>query len=90
MALADVQREALEEFSKDLASACGEGQRVTCAVIDVSKRGPVDAWIDSVLQDHGKLDGACNLAGISGSGFLLGEVSDEEWDRVMGINCYGV
>ena len=64
---------------------------MTHATVDVARRGAADEWIAGVVRDHGRLDGAVNLAGVSGRKFvLMGEMGDEEWDAVMGINCYGV
>jgi NAD(P)-dependent dehydrogenase (short-subunit alcohol dehydrogenase family) len=32
----------------------------------VSKVDEVDTWIDEVVRDHGRLDGAANVAGVAG------------------------
>jgi NAD(P)-dependent dehydrogenase (short-subunit alcohol dehydrogenase family) len=34
--------------------------------LDVSKRPEVDAWIDSIVEKFGRLDGAVNSAGVIG------------------------
>ena len=34
--------------------------------VDVAKVEEVDSWIDEILKDHGRLDGAANVAGIAG------------------------
>lgn len=47
-----------------------EGSRypatVTLKRVDVAKVDEVDAWINEVIQDHGRLDGAANVAGMAG------------------------
>jgi NAD(P)-dependent dehydrogenase (short-subunit alcohol dehydrogenase family) len=34
--------------------------------LDVSKIEDVNSWIKEVVQDHGRLDGAANIAGMAG------------------------
>ena len=33
--------------------------------VDVGKRDQVDSWIDTVVTEFGRLDGAANIAGIA-------------------------
>lgn len=40
--------------------------RVTLKKVDVAEIEEVDSWIKEVVQDHGKLDGAANVAGLAG------------------------
>lgn len=63
-------------------------------VLDVRNSAAVDAWVIHTIERFGKLDGAANLAGITGSGLLCGrptrELDDQDWDLVLGINLTGV
>jgi NAD(P)-dependent dehydrogenase (short-subunit alcohol dehydrogenase family) len=34
--------------------------------VDVTKRAEVEAWMDSIVEEFGRLDGAANCAGIIG------------------------
>lgn len=67
----------------------------TISKVDVSKSAEVDAWIASIVEQYGRLDGAVNAAGVagrglgSGSGHLV-DCTDEEFDFVMNINLRGV
>lgn len=61
--------------------------------LDVSKRQEVDAWIDSIVQKFGRLDGAVNSAGVIGKrhGITeLTELEDEEWHRIISVNLTGL
>lgn len=63
------------------------------AKLDVTKRADVDAWINGIVKDKGRLDGAANCAGIIGKlhGITrLTELEDEEWDRIMSVNLTGL
>ncbi|UKZ70848.1 uncharacterized protein TrAtP1_011817 [Trichoderma atroviride] len=60
--------------------------------VDVSKRREVDAWIESIVKAHGRLDGAANVAGVIGKYHGVSPVSeldDDEWDRIIGVNLTG-
>ncbi|KAL7915391.1 hypothetical protein GGI35DRAFT_475067 [Trichoderma velutinum] len=60
--------------------------------VDVSKRKEVDAWIESIVKEHGRLDGAANVAGVIGKFHGVSPVSeldDDEWDRIIGVNLTG-
>jgi NAD(P)-dependent dehydrogenase (short-subunit alcohol dehydrogenase family) len=60
--------------------------------VDVSKRDQVDNWIEAVLDRHGRLDGAANVAGGNGRWEGLKPVADlldEDWDRVIAVNLTG-
>ncbi|KAL7896759.1 hypothetical protein HDV63DRAFT_378429 [Trichoderma sp. SZMC 28014] len=60
--------------------------------VDVSKRIEVDAWIESIVKAHGRLDGAANVAGVIGKYHGVSPVSeldDDEWDKIIGVNLTG-
>lgn len=85
-----MQNEKLEQTVKDLSSSSADGQRVTSKVVDVSKTSEVDAWVQDIVKDFGRLDGAANLAGVVRLSGPIAEVSDEDFNFVMGVNCFGV
>ena len=58
--------------------------------MDVSNSKQVDSWIEGTIRDHGRFDGAVNLAGILHSDRLLHEESDERYKQIMDINVGGV
>lgn len=61
--------------------------------LDVSKRAEVDAWIESIVQRFGRLDGAANVAGIIGTGHgrdAVVDLDDDEWNRILSVNLTGM
>lgn len=87
IALNDVaaNRDQLEATATELRAT---GRKVTTVIADVSVAGDVDAMIEAVAADHGKLDVLIANAGIARVTSLL-EMSPEEWDQVMAVNLRG-
>lgn len=56
--------------------------------VDVSVQAEVDALVTDVVAEHGRLDVMVNNAGIITSNSVLG-TSEEEFDRVLGVNLKG-
>ena len=58
---------------------------------DVSRAGDVERLIASTLERFGRLDCAVNNAGIAGPRFTpIADVTEAQWDEVMGVNLKGV
>ena len=55
---------------------------------DVSKEASVKKMIEKVDEDFGHLEVLVNNAGICTES-LIEDISEEEWDRVMGVNIKG-
>lgn len=66
-----------------------EGAAVEWVTGDVSVSGDVKRFVDTALERFGRLDGAFNNAGLTGSG-KLHEVTEEDFDRIMAVNVKGV
>lgn len=69
------------------------GGIVMSTVLDVRDRTAVETWISETVEAYGKLDGAANLAGVLGSQLgdaSFAEVTDEDWDFVLGVNLKGM
>lgn len=58
--------------------------------LDVTDEGSVAAAVDFVLDRHGRLDVAVNVAGVGGPAKPLHEYSDDEWTRVIDVNLNGL
>jgi 3-oxoacyl-[acyl-carrier protein] reductase len=69
----------------EIASGGGRGSAVP---LDVARRESVDAAFARILQEHGRLDGLVNNAGITRDNLLL-RMKAEEWDDVLATNLTG-
>lgn len=87
LAISDVQRDALTKLSGELSAT---EARVEATIVDVSNPEQVKEWIEKTVKTFGKLDGAANIAGISG--WTVGRLeaqTDEDWKQVIDINLSG-
>lgn len=57
---------------------------------DVSKSPEVEAMVNEAVRIFGRLDYACNNAGIGGLAGMTADCTEENWDKVIGINLKGV
>jgi NAD(P)-dependent dehydrogenase (short-subunit alcohol dehydrogenase family) len=57
---------------------------------DVSKAADVQALVQKTIEKYGCLDTAFNNAGIEGNWMPMTDLSEEEFDRVIGTNLKGV
>lgn len=84
--ISDVDKEGLEETARMIRD---EGGEVLALPVDVSKTDEVKEMIDRTMDHFGRLDYACNNAGIEGEMGKTAEYSEETWDKVMSINLRG-
>lgn len=76
-------RETLEIIT----AAGGEAIFIKC---DVSKNSDVQAMVEQTVSTFGRLDFAFNNAGIEGASAPTHEVTEENFDKVIGVNLKGV
>ena len=82
------RREAEGKETVELIRAAGgEGLFVKT---DVAKAADVQALVQKTVKKFGRLDVGINNAGIEGNWMPIAEQSEEDWDRVIGINLKGV
>lgn len=89
ISIGDIQQDLLDEVSEEIQSAGGE---VFTRIVDVRKRDAVDSWIKETLDRFGKLDGAANIAGITGKNhgtMKIDDFDEDEWDLIMDVNLKG-
>jgi NAD(P)-dependent dehydrogenase (short-subunit alcohol dehydrogenase family) len=65
----------------------GEAIFIKC---DVSKANDVQAMVEQTVNTFGRLDYAFNNAGIEGESAFTHEVTEENFEKVIGINLKGV
>jgi NAD(P)-dependent dehydrogenase (short-subunit alcohol dehydrogenase family) len=64
------------------------GGRAIAVQVDVAQRPQVEALLAAGLAEFGRIEILFNNAGVGGVVHFL-ELSDEEWERVVGINLTG-
>lgn len=70
------------------AAASKLGGSAIASTIDVSKKVQCDDLVDKAKQEHGRVDILVNNAGILRTGDVL-EISEEDFDAVLGVNLKG-
>lgn len=86
LALSDVSEDGLAETAAQVERA---GRQASTARVDVADREAVYAWAESVVADHGRVDGVVNNAGVSLTDTIEHlDYDDFEW--IVGINFWGV
>ena len=66
------------------------GGNAVAIAADVSVADDTQRAVDRAVAEFGALDLAVNAAGISGGEFLLHEEPIADWNRVLGVNLFGV
>ncbi|MBO4287369.1 MAG: 3-oxoacyl-[acyl-carrier-protein] reductase [Kiritimatiellae bacterium] len=85
VAICDLNVEWLEETKAKVEAL---GRKALPLAVDVSNGDQVNACIDTVLKEFGKIDIMVNNAGITKDGLLI-RMSDADWDAVLGVNLKG-
>ena len=88
--LADIEKDALDRAVAELEQ---RQHRVIGVVANTMIRESVQALADRAIAEFGKVHIVCNNAGIAAmAGGLkpIWEVSDRDWQWVMGVNFWGV
>lgn len=86
LVLADVQAEALQSVAAELRSA---GAEVLAQTTDVADSAQVKALADATFEAFGNVHLLFNNAGV-GSGGLIWENDERDWQWVLGVNLWGV
>lgn len=86
LVLADVQADALQRAADELKA---QGASVISRLCDVRKGEQVQALADAAIAEFGAVHLVFNNAGV-GSGGLIWENTEADWEWVMGVNVWGV
>jgi 3-oxoacyl-[acyl-carrier protein] reductase len=82
--IADINGEAAADMASDL------GAQAIAQTVDVSNGASVQAMADAAIAQFGHLDILVNNAGVTHLPTPLDEVSEDEFDRVLGINVKSI
>ncbi|MGI6550594.1 MAG: SDR family NAD(P)-dependent oxidoreductase [Syntrophomonadales bacterium] len=86
VALIDISADAMAQTRKEINELGGSCTAYLC---DVSKVAAINETYNAIVDHYGRIDIAVNSAGVNiqqrGE-----EVTEEAWDKVMGINAKGV
>jgi NAD(P)-dependent dehydrogenase (short-subunit alcohol dehydrogenase family) len=66
------------------------GTEAMFAQSDVGRPEDAQALVDQTMAHHGRLDVACNNAGIGGASALLADYPVDVWAQVINVNLSGV
>ncbi|MDP2728432.1 MAG: SDR family oxidoreductase, partial [Dehalococcoidia bacterium] len=66
------------------------GGQVIFVKTDVSKAAEVEALVKKAVDANGRLDYACNNAGIEGAMASTVDCTEENWDRTINVNLKGI
>ncbi len=85
--VADVDGNHAERAAQSIRQAGGEA---TPLAMDVSKPEECQRMVQLALERYGRLDCACNNAGIGGESNLTANYSIEGWQHILSVNLSGV
>ncbi|QJQ05045.1 SDR family oxidoreductase [Undibacterium piscinae] len=86
LVVADVQQDALDKVKAELEALGADVLAVRC---DVRHAEQVQALADATMQKYGAVHLVFNNAGV-GSGGLIWENTQADWEWVLGVNLWGV
>lgn len=84
--VSDIKGERVDEVVKEITSKGGTAKGI---ITNVAKEDDVKKMIDAAVNDYGALDILVNNAGVMDDFAPVAEVSDEGWNKVIGVNLNG-
>jgi NAD(P)-dependent dehydrogenase (short-subunit alcohol dehydrogenase family) len=84
--IADIQESESAETVRLVEADGGTALFIRC---DVSRSDDVAEMVRRTVEAFGRLDYACNNAGIEGVSAPTAEYPEENWERVIGVNLTG-
>lgn len=87
VALADLSADGLRETARLVEEAGGP---VLALTRDVTSEDEVGSALDDTIQAFGRLDVACNNAGVEQPVTSAADITKDEWDRAVGVSLTGM
>lgn len=78
-----------EKGAETVAEIEATGGEAIFIPTDVSDPDQVEALVNGAVATYGRLDLACNNAGIGGERKVIHEVTEEDWNSIMALNLRG-
>lgn len=85
--IADVDEGGAKETVRLITATGGAAHSMAA---DVTHAAPVEALLGHITSTWGRLDCACNNAGMADSAATWLDVSEEAWERVLTVDLTGV
>ncbi len=85
--LADIEEEALAKAEREMKAG---GATVLAVRTDVSKGADVEALADKAFETFGGVHVLCNNAGVAPVMGATWELTEADWQWVLGVNLWGV
>ncbi|MDH6250527.1 NAD(P)-dependent dehydrogenase (short-subunit alcohol dehydrogenase family) [Chryseobacterium sp. H1D6B] len=85
--VSDINEEHGRQAVEQIKSSGGDASFVKA---DTSDPKQVEALVKTTVEIYGRLDIACNNAGIGGEAALTGDYSLDSWRKVLSVNLDGV
>ena len=87
VAIVDIDREKAEETARQIERYGAEALVVEA---DVADADAVASMAEEVMDGFGRLDCACNSAGLESTKVPIADYTEEDFDRMININLRGV
>jgi len=88
LCLFDIQEAALQAVQNEIKKATGN-EKIDGFTADVVQFKQVEACVNKIIDNYGRIDIVINNAGITRDNLLL-RMSEEDWDMVIRTNLKGV
>ena len=85
--VADISEQGNQETARMIEELGGRAIAVKC---NVTQSEDVKAALDKTIETFGRLDAAFNNAGVEQAKKATADITEEEWDRIIGIDLRGV
>ncbi len=82
----DIDPGSLNQVVSEINAAGGNAVGLT---VNVALDADIAAMVDTALKHFGRIDILCNNAGVLDGMVPVAEVTDELWERVIGVNLTG-